>query len=164
MSSNVEKIQKMAKGIYNRPIQIGYKSKTDVQRKEGEEWTDVNGRSWKIENGKRQQITKMPNRGLDKCKDCERLILKQRDQDTYNRFHRCYYCQINFEVDLKAADKWKDWVTEQEQDRWESIEKEVAVILKEMTEDENPFDTTVAKALANKNISETMKNTPGKEE
>ena len=76
--SNIEKIQKMAKGIYDRPIQVGYESKTDLQRKEGEEWTDVNGRSWKIENGKRQQITKMPNRGFDKCKECERLILKQR--------------------------------------------------------------------------------------
>ena len=36
--SNIEKIQKMVKGVYKRPIQIGYESKTDLQRKEGEEW------------------------------------------------------------------------------------------------------------------------------
>ena len=63
--SNIEKIQKMVKGIYNRPIQKGYEGKTVQQRKEGEEWTDARGRSWKIEDGKRKQITKIPPRGFD---------------------------------------------------------------------------------------------------
>ena len=53
--SNIEKIKKMVKGIYDRPIQTGYEGKTTNQRKEGEEWTDARGRSWKIENGKRKQ-------------------------------------------------------------------------------------------------------------
>ena len=48
--SNIEKIQKMVKGIYDRPIQVGYIGK--AIRKEGEEWEDYNGRKWKIENGK----------------------------------------------------------------------------------------------------------------
>ena len=56
--SNIEKIKKMAKGIYDRPIQIGYEGKTTHQRKEGEEWTDARGRSWTIKDGKRKQITK----------------------------------------------------------------------------------------------------------
>ena len=38
--SNIEKIQKMAKGIFNKKVQIGYTSKTTNQRKEGEEWVD----------------------------------------------------------------------------------------------------------------------------
>ena len=97
--SNIEKIQKMVKGIYNRPIQVGYTGKT--LRKEGEEWEDHNGRKWKIQNGQRKQITKVPARGIDKCSDCEKMILKDIDQDTYNRMNRCYHCQINFEVDLQ---------------------------------------------------------------
>ena len=64
----------MVKGIYNGNIQVGYEGKTLQQRKEGEEWTDARGRSWKIEDGKKKQITKVPPRGFDKCKDCERLI------------------------------------------------------------------------------------------
>ena len=48
--SNIEKIQKMVRGIYNRPIQVGYKSKTDIDRKEGEKWTDAYGRNWKIKD------------------------------------------------------------------------------------------------------------------
>ena len=64
--SNIEKIKKMVKGIYNGNIQVGYEGKTLQQRKEGEEWTDARGRSWKIEDGKRKQITKIPPRGFDK--------------------------------------------------------------------------------------------------
>ena len=39
--SNIEKIQKMVKGIYERPIQTGYEGKTLQQRKEGEELIDA---------------------------------------------------------------------------------------------------------------------------
>jgi len=146
--SNIEKIRKMAKGIYNRPIQVGYESKSTVQRKEGEEWTDARGRRWKIENGKRKQITKVPPRGFDKCNDCEKLILKTIDRHTYNRMGRCKYCQIDFEMKLKEDGKWKDWVKEMEEKRWETVLKEYEDEMKELVE-KNPFDKTVANSLAN---------------
>ena len=147
--SNIEKIQKMVKGIYNRPIQKGYEGKTIQQRKEGEEWTDARGRSWKIEDGKRKQITKIPPRGFDKCNDCEKLILKTLDQDTYNRMQRCYHCQLYFETELKREGKWEDWVKEMETKRWEAV---LAEYESEMKLDENSkgaFDKTVANAIAN---------------
>ena len=147
--SNIEKIQKMVKGIYTRPIQVGYTGKT--LRKEGEEWEDHNGRKWKIQNGQRKQITKAPPRGIDKCYDCEKLILKDIDQDTYNRMNRCYHCQINFEVDLKVEGKWEDWVKEMEEKRWETILKEYESEI-ESNKDANPFDKKVANSLANENI------------
>ena len=147
--SNIEKIQKMVKGIYNRPIQVGYTGKT--LRKEGEKWEDHNGRKWKIQNGQRKQITKVPARGIDKCSDCEKLILKDIDQDTYNRMNRCYHCQINFEVDLKVEGKWEDWVKEMEEKRWETILKEYESEI-ESNKDANPFDKKVANSLANENI------------
>jgi len=147
--SNIEKIQKMVKGIYNRPIQVGYVSKT--LRKEGEEWEDHNGRKWKIEDGQRKQINKVPPRGIDKCYDCKKLILKDIDQDTYNRMNRCYHCQINFEVDLKAEGKWEDWVKEMEEKRWETILKEYESEM-ELYKDSDPFDKSVANALSDENI------------
>jgi len=147
--SNIEKIQKMVKGIYNRPIQVGYVSKT--LRKEGEEWEDHNGRKWKIEDGQRKQINKVPPRGIDKCSDCKKLILKDIDQDTYNRMNRCYYCQIDFEVDLKAEGKWEDWVKEMEEKRWEAILKEYESEM-ELYKDSDPFDKSVANALSDENI------------
>tara|TARA_Y100000296_G_C4991344_1_gene165552 strand:+ start:57 stop:515 length:459 start_codon:yes stop_codon:yes gene_type:complete len=147
--SNIEKIQKMVKGIYNRPIQVGYTGKT--LRKEGEEWEDHNGRKWKMQNGQRKQITKVPARGIDKCSDCEKMILKDIDQDTYNRMNRCYHCQINFEVDLKAEGKWEDWVKEMEEKRWETILKEYESEM-ELYKDSDPFDKSVVNALSDENI------------
>ena len=139
----------MVKGIYNRPIQVGYTGKT--LRKEGEEWEDHNGRKWKIQNGQRKQITKVPARGIDKCSDCEKMILKDIDQDTYNRMNRCYHCQINFEVDLKAEGKWEDWVKEMEEKRWETILKEYESEM-ELYKDSDPFDKSVANALSDENM------------
>jgi hypothetical protein len=147
--SNIEKIQKMVKGIYNRPIQKGYEGKTVQQRKEGEEWTDARGRSWKIEDGKRKQITKIPPRGFDKCSDCEKLILKTIDQDTYNRMGRCYYCQIDFEMKLKREGKWEDWVKEMETKRWEAVLAEYESEMNGIEDADSPFDKTIANAIAN---------------
>ncbi len=108
------------------------------------------GAKWTKKDGKKVQITKVPGKGFNKCKDCKKLILKNIDEDTYNRMQRCYHCQINFEVDLKAAGKWKDWVMKQEKLRWESIEREVTEILKDMAEQsDKQFDTSVAYAVGN---------------
>ena len=147
--SNIEKIQKMVKGIYNRPIQKGYEGKTVQQRKEGEEWTDARGRSWKIEDGKRKQITKVPPRGFDKCDDCEKLILKTIDQQTYDRFQKCKYCQIDFEMKLKREGKWEDWVKEMETKRWEAVLAEYDSEMKDIKKADGAFDKTVANAIAN---------------
>ena len=153
--SKIEQIKKMVKGVYNRPIQIGYEPVTIQQRKEGEEWTDARGRSWKIEDGKRKQITKIPPRGFDKCNDCEKLILKTIDQQTYDRFQKCKYCQIDFEMKLKKEDrkngttKWVDWVKGQEEKRWESVLAEYESEMKLLDNSKGAFDKTVANALAN---------------
>ena len=147
--SNIEKIQKMVKGIYNRPIQKGYEGKTVQQRKEGEQWVDARGRRWEIKDGKRKQITKIPPRGFDKCNDCEKLILKTIDRHTYNRFQRCKYCQIDFECDLKEKGEWEDWVKEMETKRWETVLAEYEAEMKLLDNSKGAFDKTVANALAN---------------
>ena len=96
-------------------------------REEGEIWEEASGRKFTKVDGKRQQITKIPPKGFDKCDDCEKLILKTIDQQTYNRFKKCKYCQIDFEMKLKREDKrsgttkWEDWVKEQEEKRWEAV-------------------------------------------
>ena len=139
----------MVSGKYRERVSIGYEGKTTNQRKEGEEWVDARGRRWEIKDGKRKQITKIPPRGFDKCNDCEKLILKTLDQDTYNRMQRCYHCQLYFETELKREGKWEDWVKEMETKRWEAV---LAEYKSEMKLDENSkgaFDKTVANAIAN---------------
>ena len=139
----------MIKGVYNRPIQIGYQGKSIGERKEGETWVDHNNRTWVKEDGKRKQITKIPPRGFDKCNDCEKLIFKTIDQQTYNRMQRCYHCQLEFEADLHRNDKWKDWVKEMEENRWGTILKEYESEMKLMDDTDSPFDPKIANALAN---------------
>jgi len=147
--SNIEKVKKMMKGIYNRPIQIGYEGKTIAQRKEGEIWEEPSGRKFVMENGKRKQITKIPPRGFDKCDDCEKLILKTIDQQTYDRMGRCKYCQLEFEANLHREGKWQDWVKEMETKRWESVLAEYEQEMKSLDDGKGAFDKTVANAIAN---------------
>ena len=144
--SNIEKIQKMVKGIYNRNVQIGYESKTTNQRKEGEEWVDARGRRWTIQDGKRKQITKIPPRGFDKCDDCKKLILKTIDQQTYDRMGKCRVCQLEFEAELHREGKWNDWVADMEKKRWESI---LAEYKQEMGERKESLALKLDKKLAN---------------
>ena len=150
MGKNIEKVKKLIAGVGGkRTPGVGYTPKSVSMRKEGEEWTEANGRSWKIENGERKQITKVPPRGFDECDDCDKLILKTIDQQTYNRFKRCKYCQIDFEMKLKREDKWEDWVKEMEEKRWEAVLAEYEDEMKQIKEADGPFDKTIANALAN---------------
>jgi len=128
MGKNIEKVKKLIAGVGGkRTPGIGYTGKTIHMRKEGEIWEEASGRKFTKVDGKRQQITKIPPKGFDKCDDCEKLILKTIDQQTYNRFKKCKYCQIDFEMKLKREDKinettkWKDWVKKQEEKRWEAV-------------------------------------------
>ena len=150
--SNIKKIQDMVTGKYKERVSIGYESKKVNQRKEGEEWTDARGRSWKMEDGKRKQITKVPPRGFDKCNgwegsDCRKLILKTLDQQTYDRMGRCRVCQMEFEADLHRKGKWNEWVDDLERQRWESVLAEYEQEMGEITKDK-PFDTKLANAIA----------------
>ena len=157
MGKNLKEIQSMIDGRYERKIQVGYTGKT--QRKEGEKWTDGNGTEWEIVNGKRKQITNIPAGGFDKCSDCNKLIFKQRDEDTYNRMGRCYYCQINFEVDLKVKPiRWFAWRRLKDFQNMEAIESEMEQWLDERKEllKDNPFDETIANAIANSNVEMTI--------
>ena len=150
MGRNIEKVKKLIAGVGGQGTpRIGYTPKSVSMRKEGEEWTDARGRSWKIEDGKRKQITKIPPRGFDKCDDCEKLLLKTIDQQTYDRMGRCKYCQIDFEMKLKKEGKWMDWVKDMEKKRWESVLAEYEAEMKLLGNSKGAFDKTVANALAN---------------
>tara|TARA_A100001011_G_scaffold134291_1_gene141610 strand:- start:569 stop:1030 length:462 start_codon:yes stop_codon:yes gene_type:complete len=147
--SNIEKIRKMAKGIYNRPIQVGYTPKSINERKEGEIWEETSGRKFTIENGKRKQLTKVPPKGFDKCEKCEKLILKTIDQQTYNRMSKCRVCQLEFEAELHRKGEWNDWVADMEKKRWEAIKADYDQEMADRKESKTlQFDTDLANAIA----------------
>ena len=148
MGKNIEKVKKLIAGVGGQGTpRIGYTPKSIDMRKEGEEWTDARGRSWVMTGGKRKQITKIPPRGFDKCSDCEKLILKTIDQQTYDRMGRCGVCQMEFEADLHRKGEWQAWVTEMEEKRWEKVLAEYEQEMGEIRA-KNQFDEKVANALA----------------
>ena len=77
------------------------------------------------------------------------MILKTIDQQTYDRFQKCKYCQIDFEMKLRKEGKWNDWVKEQEEKRWEAVLAEYNAEMQTREDSETlKFDKKVANAVA----------------
>jgi hypothetical protein len=135
MGKNIKKIQDMLTGNHNPTIQVGYGDQELDYHSVGDIWTDSDGIKWEQKNGYRERINQvLPKVGLfnKQCKDCDKNCNNTRlDKDTYNRMERCYHCQINFEVDLKASrigqsnNKHYFWVKLMMLKRWETIDKEI---------------------------------------
>tara|TARA_Y100001963_G_scaffold136919_1_gene200041 strand:+ start:315 stop:836 length:522 start_codon:yes stop_codon:yes gene_type:complete len=157
---NLAKVQSMIDGTYGGKIQVGaIPENIHANRKVGDRWVDSDGKEWEQKDGYRVSVRKTPSVGIfpHTCKDCgENCDVDKRNKATFLRMERCYYCQLNFEVDLKAKGKWEEWVMEQEEKRWEGFLKERGIELEEI-QAKNPYDETVANALANGNVDTTMK-------
>ena len=158
MNKNIQRVHEMINGTYKRKIQVGYKH-VEKKREVGEKWFDGDGKEWEQKNGYIASIPKVPSNGFNKCSECDKMIVKKIDIDTFLRMKRCYHCQIDFEVDLKVKGEWENWVKEQEIKRWESILKDMELEFEE-NQNINPFDMDVANAMSNENVSmEIKKNT-----
>jgi len=162
-SKNLQKVQDMLDGKGTGKIQVGEYSvgRDDKQRKVGDKWVDADGIPWEQKDGYRVKgrlaTSNTTHHSWDeKCSDCETLILKPWDKDTYKADKRCYHCQLNYELDLKF-DKWIRWFAYRrlkDLENMESIEKDMEQWIDERHKQlqENPFDMTVANALANSNV------------
>ena len=153
MSKNLQKVQDMLDGNFGGKIQSGY-SPTEETYKVGDTWTDSDGMKWEQKDGYRVKLTKLANTGIaEQCSDCEKYIIKPWDKEIFKFNDRCYYCQINFEAELKGTGKFDEWKEAQDkrikEGYIEQFEKENEELVKEIAKLENPFDTKVANALAN---------------
>ena len=107
---NIEKISSVVEGNYQNKIQSGY-SPTEETHKVGDRWFDSDGKEWEQKNGYRTNVTKLANRGIVdyKCSECERFIIKPWDKEIFKFNDRCYYCQIDFEAELRGNGKFDEW-------------------------------------------------------
>jgi len=158
-SKNLAKVQSMLDGTYGGKTQVGYSNVEEV-RKIGDTWTDSEGYEWEQKDG--YQVKKggsMPARGMfnHQCKDCGKncspKMAKPWDRDVWKADGRCYHCQLNYEMDLKFDKpiRWFAYRRLKDLINMESIEKDMIQWIEEMekTRKENPFDETIANALAN---------------
>ena len=157
-SKNLAKVQSMLDGTYGGKIQSGYSPIEEV-RNVGDKWTDSEGYEWEQKEGFRVKLSNTPAVGMfnHQCKDCGKncspKMAKPWDRDCFKADGRCYYCQLDYEVDLKADRpiRWFAYRRLKDLRNMEALEKDMIQWVDEMqkTKDKNPFDEKVANALAN---------------
>ena len=159
MSKNLQKVQDMLDGKGTGKIQSGY-STVKEHRKVGDKWTDSDGYKWEQKDGFQVKSGgSMPARGMfnHQCKDCGKncspKTAKPWDRDTWKADGRCYYCQIDFEAELKTGKplRWFAYRRLKDLNNMEALEKDMEQWVEAITEErkQNPFDETVANAIAN---------------
>ena len=165
MSKNLRKVQDMLDGNYKNKIQVGY-SKTEQKREVGEKWIDSDGVEWEQKEGYIYKVPTMPSVGIfpHQCKDCGKncspKTAKPWNRDTYKADGRCYYCQLNYEIDLKSKPiKWFAYRRLKDLKNMDSIEKDMIQWVEEMEKQKNEkvFDDKVANALANGEVEMSIK-------
>ena len=162
MSKNLQKVQDMLDGNYKNKIQVGY-SIDNEKREVGDKWVDSDGNEWEQKEGYRTKNTNNVRHHSwdEKCSSCEKLILKKWDKDVYKADGRCYHCQLNYELDLKFDKpiRWFAYRRLKDFQNMKSIEKEMEQWVDEFEKikEENPFDMTVANALANGEVEMSIK-------
>ena len=164
-SKNLQRVQDMLDDKLERKIQSGYLT-TEETHKVGDIWTNSDGKTWEQKNGYRSNITKFANRGIvdHRCSECEKYIIKPWDKEIFKFNGRCYYCQIDFEAELRGTGKYEEWLKEKgkkfTEDWIKKFEEENKELVKEIENLENPLDTKIANALSNANVTmEINKNT-----
>ena len=167
-SKNLAKVQSMLDGTYGGKIQVGQYAPTDEVRQVGDKWTDSEGYEWEQKEGFRVKSGgNMIARGMfnHQCKDCGKNCSpktgKPWDRDTFKADGRCYHCQMNYELDL-SFDKpirWFAYRRLKDLRNMESIEKDMVQWIEEISKqrEQNPFDETIANALANGEVEMSIK-------
>ena len=166
MGKNLQKVQDMLDGNYKTKIQVGQYAPTEETRKVGDKWTDSEGYEWEQKEGFRVKNSVMPAVGMfnHQCKDCGKncspKMAKPWDRDCFKADGRCYYCQLDYEVELKTKPiRWFAYRRLKDLQNMESLEKDMIQWVDELTEQrkKNPFDEKVANALANGEVEMSIK-------
>ena len=165
-SKNLAKVQSMLDGTYGGKIQSGY-TPSEEHREVGDKWIDSEGYEWEQKEGFRVKNSVMPAVGMfnHQCKDCGKncspKTAKPWDRDTYKADGRCYHCQLNYELDLKFDKpiRWFAYRRLKDLRNMESIEKDMIQWIEEISKqrEQNPFDETIANALANGEVEMSIK-------
>ena len=166
-SKNLAKVQSMLDGTYGRKIVVGDASVGREQaRAIGDTWTDSEGYEWEQKQGFRVKLSNTPAVGMfnHQCKDCGKncspKMAKPWDRDCWKADGRCYHCQMNYEIDLQCEKpiRWFAYRRLKDLINMKSLEKDMEQWVEELTKQrkQNPFDETIANALANGEVEMTI--------
>ena len=168
MSKNLAKVQDMLDGNYQTKIQVGVgDQEVEQTRQVGDKWVDSDGNHWEQKDGfkvkGRLATSDITHQSWDnKCSDCEKLVTKKWDKDTYNADGRCYHCQLNYELDLQFDKpiRWFAYRRLKDFKNMTSIEKDMEQWVDAITEErkQKVFDEKLTTALANGEVEMSIKN------
>ena len=167
MGKNLAKVQDMLDGNYKSKIQVGVGDQEVEQvRQVGDKWVDSDGTPWEQREGYkvkgRLATSNVTHQSWDnKCSGCKKLIVKKWDKDTHKADGRCYHCQIDFEAELKTGKplRWFAYRRLKDLINMTALEKDMEQWVDAITEErkKNPFDMSVANAMANSNVEMSIK-------
>ena len=167
MGKNLAKVQDMLDGNYKSKIQVGVGDQEVEQvRQVGDKWVDSDGTPWEQKDGYqvkgRLATSDVTHQSWDnKCSGCKKLIVKKWDKDTHKADGRCYHCQIDFEAELKTGKplRWFAYRRLKDLINMTALEKDMEQWVDAITEErkKNPFDMSVANAMANSNVEMSIK-------
>jgi len=167
MGKNLAKVQDMLDGNYKSKIQVGVGDQEVEQvRQVGDKWVDSDGTPWEQKDGYqvkgRLATSDISHQSWDnKCSGCKKLIVKKWDKDTHKADGRCYHCQIDFEAELKTGKplRWFAYRRLKDLINMTALEKDMEQWVDAITEErkKNPFDMSVANAMANSNVEMSIK-------
>ena len=158
---NLQQVKDMVDGTYGRKI-VSAAIQDDVHsnKEVGERYFDHDGKEWEKTEYGRTSVSTVQRGIADKCDDCKKYCIHKRDKIFYNKFGKCFYCQVNFETELQLYPiKYWAWQRLQKLRAWESIDKEAIQWFeeKEKLDNKKVWDRSVANALANSNVDFTIK-------
>lgn len=112
--SDVERIRNLVKKDFTAKTKVGsgYK-KAQVKRKEGDIWEE-DGRSWTIQNGLKQNITKL-DAAKDaykiplRCPKCKGSMSHWLAKKMYRIHGFCFDCTVEYEASLRKAGKYEEY-------------------------------------------------------
>ena len=151
---NLQKVKDMVDGTYGRKVLVGDHSvgRNDEVRKVGETWTDSDGYKWVQHQGYREKKSVLPAKGIaERCSECEKYIIDNRDKKMHSSFKKCFYCQLDFEAELQLYPiKYWAWKRLRALQVWKSIDAEALQWFEEKEKiDSKPiYDKTVAKCIS----------------
>lgn len=136
---DVERMRNLVKGnAGDRTTQgVGYSKKQEFH-KEGDIWEE-DGRTWTIENGLKQNVTK-----LDKakkahlfpmfCPSCKSKMTPHIDKQYYKIHKKCLNCVIDMEHQIRVEGRWEEYEKEMKNKEIDSIIEDYKKWIKDFLE------------------------------
>ena len=111
---DIQRLRNLVQGKYGdkSTTGIGYEKKQEFHE-EGDVW-EVDGRTWTIKNGIKQNLTKLDKAKKEVslplfCPCCTNLMKNKNDKLFYIQYKRCFNCQVDFETELRILGLWEEY-------------------------------------------------------